>query len=104
MSIRIDGAKCIGCGKCIEVCPGNLLFRDEGQKACIRYPKDCWGCTACLKECRVGAIQYFLGPDIGGQGTYLYTRGDKDHLHWHFVREQGRETIISINRKEANKY
>ncbi|MDD7055845.1 MAG: 4Fe-4S binding protein, partial [Selenomonadaceae bacterium] len=26
MSIRIESAKCVGCGRCTDVCPGNLLF------------------------------------------------------------------------------
>jgi len=104
MSIRIDKEKCIGCGKCVQICPGNLLARNNERKCFIRYPRDCWGCTACLKECGVGAIQYFLGPDIGGTGSYLYTHEDKEMLHWHFVRGQGQEKVITIQKREANKY
>jgi adenylylsulfate reductase, subunit B len=103
MSIKIDKATCVACGKCLQVCPGNLLTADETKKAYIKFPQECWGCTACLKECRVGAIKYFLGADIGGKGTFLYTKVDKDCLHWHFIRPDG-EKVISINKKESNKY
>ena len=48
MSISIDKDKCIGCGKCRNVCPGTLIKMDENKKAYIKYPKDCWGCTSCI--------------------------------------------------------
>ena len=28
MSIRINQERCIGCGQCIDVCPGSLIDRD----------------------------------------------------------------------------
>ena len=52
MSVRILQNKCVGCGKCLSVCPGNLLKKGEDGKVHIRNIRDCWGCTACLKECR----------------------------------------------------
>ena len=63
MSIRIDKDKCIRCGKCIKVCPGSLIYKDEDKKAYIKYEDSCWGCTACLKECGSSAITYFLGRE-----------------------------------------
>lgn len=104
MSIRIDLEKCQGCWQCQKVCPGNLVYPDSTGKAQIRNPKDCWGCTACLKECQAGAIKYFLGPDIGGRGTYLYAVGSKDTLEWHFIKPQGKELVITVNKQESNKY
>lgn len=104
MSIRIDKDKCVSCGKCTDVCPGNLIYKDENKKAFIKYPRDCWGCTACLKECGVGAINYYLGADIGGKGGYLYTEKDKDYLYWHIVNKDGEKRVITINKKESNKY
>ncbi|MCB2294007.1 4Fe-4S dicluster domain-containing protein, partial [Clostridium algoriphilum] len=53
MSIKIDPQKCVGCGKCLQTCPGNLIFKKDDSKAFIKYPEECWGCTACLKECPV---------------------------------------------------
>lgn len=41
MSISIDQGKCIGCGRCHDVCPGTLIKINEGKKAFIKYPKDC---------------------------------------------------------------
>ena len=56
MSITIKRDVCIGCGKCRMVCPGSLLKADQDRKAYIAYPRDCWGCASCVKECPVNAI------------------------------------------------
>ena len=104
MSIRIIKDKCVACNKCIDVCPGSLIYKDEDKKMFIKYPKDCWGCTACLKQCNFGAIKYFLGADIGGEGGSLYTKDEGNYLHWHITDKLGKENIITIDKRESNKY
>ena len=78
MSIVIDKSKCIGCKRCRNVCPGSLIKTDENGKAYIKYPKDCWGCTSCIKECPAYAISFFLGSDIGVIGLYFYKNPEID--------------------------
>ena len=80
MSVRILQNKCVGCGKCLSVCPGNLLKKGEDGKVHIRNIRDCWGCTACLKECHTGAILYFLGADMGGMGSMLSVKEKGDDI------------------------
>lgn len=104
MSIKIDPEKCTGCGKCRNVCPGSLLYKDEAGKTVNRFPRDCWGCTACLKECRFGAISYFLGADMGGRGTILHTRDTGEKLNWVFIKPSGQEKVITVCRNKANQY
>ncbi|MFZ3100655.1 MAG: ferredoxin family protein [Desulfitobacteriaceae bacterium] len=104
MSIKISQQTCMGCGKCLDVCPGDLIQRDEAGKSYLKYPQDCWGCTSCLKECASGAIKYYLGADIGGLGGYLYTQKDKDRLHWYIRKADGEQVKVTINPKEANQY
>ncbi|MGN0682874.1 MAG: ferredoxin family protein [Oscillospiraceae bacterium] len=104
MSIAIDKLKCVGCGKCREVCPGTLIKIGEDKKAFIKYPKDCWGCTSCIKECPVHAIEFFLGADIGGMGSRVHTEKRGDLLCWVIERSDGHTTEIEINPKESNKY
>lgn len=53
MSIRIREDRCVGCGKCQEVCPGTLIQITD-KKAIMKYPKNCWGCVSCVKECKAG--------------------------------------------------
>ena len=82
MSIMIDKAKCKGCGMCTSVCPGSLIYQDSEKKAFIKYPKDCWGCASCIKECHFGAIALYLGADIGGMGSLMTVTdmGELSHL------------------------
>lgn len=103
MSIRINQNKCVGCNKCLKICPGNLIYKNELNKAYIKYEDSCWGCAACVKECGVEAIEYFLCEDIGGQGTYMTTKQNGEELLWKIYKDS---KIIEIrtSRKESNKY
>lgn len=103
MSIVIDKEACVGCGSCIEVCPGSLIFQEDG-KSYMKYPKECWGCTSCLKECEFDAISYYLGADIGGNGTTMKVREDKEKLHWRITKNNQEEETIVIDKKKANSY
>ena len=69
MSIVINKEKCAGCGQCSIVCPGSLIKMGEDKKAYMKYPKDCWGCSSCIKECKFEAIALYLGADMGGMGS-----------------------------------
>ncbi|MBQ8509419.1 MAG: 4Fe-4S binding protein [Clostridia bacterium] len=104
MSIAIDREKCIGCGKCRDVCPGTLIKIDAVKKAYIKYPKDCWGCTSCVKECPVYAIRFYLGADMGGLGSRLHIEKADGLLHWIIEKPDGNVSEIVTNPKESNKY
>ena len=104
MSISIDQSICIGCGKCHDVCPGTLIKINEQRKAFIKYPKDCWGCTSCIKECPVHAIRFFLGEDIVGKGSKVHTEKVNGLVRWIFELSDGSIKTIDIDPKESNKY
>jgi adenylylsulfate reductase, subunit B len=101
MSIMIDKAKCKGCGMCTSVCPGSLIYQDSEQKAFIKYPKDCWGCASCIKECHFGAIALYLGADIGGMGSLMTVKSAPDTLTWDIKKRDGSKEEILINKKES---
>ncbi|SIN95609.1 ferredoxin family protein [Fibrobacter sp. UWB11] len=104
MSINIDPNICIGCGRCHDVCPGTLIKINELKKAYIKYPKDCWGCTSCIKECPVHAIRFFLGEDIGGKGSKVHTEKVNGLIRWIVEFPDGSVKHIVIDPKESNKY
>ena len=93
MSVRILQNKCVGCGKCLSVCPGNLLKKGEDGKVHIRNIRDCWGCTACLKECH-----------MGGMGSMLSVKEKGDVRIWRVDSPDGETKTIEINMKDSNKY
>ncbi len=104
MSIAIDRDKCIGCGRCHDICPGTLIKLDSENRAYIKYPRDCWGCTSCLKECPVYAIRFYLGADIGGAGSLVHIEKQGDILSWVVDRADGAQITIEVDRRKSNNY
>ncbi|MDR3254740.1 MAG: ferredoxin family protein [Synergistaceae bacterium] len=105
MSIRIDEGVCTGCGLCVAVCPGSLITaKGLDGRAVINRPEDCWGCASCLKECAFGAISYFLGADIGGNGATMRVIVDGNVLDWVLTMSDGHTERIKVRRDEPNSY
>lgn len=104
MSIRIEPSHCIGCGKCVNICPGTLLKIDDDKKARIAYPECCWGCACCLKECPTDAISFFLGADIGGQGSIMQIERKANITKWIITKSDKQKIILETDSTKANKY
>ena len=60
VTLRLDAASCVGCGRCVEVCP-HAVFTVESGKARIRERDACMECGACARNCPSGAIA--VSPD-----------------------------------------
>jgi len=54
-SIEIDAA-CNGCGKCIEVCPRDVVVLEEGRAKATNI-LECSLCKLCTDACEAGAIK-----------------------------------------------
>jgi NAD-dependent dihydropyrimidine dehydrogenase PreA subunit len=54
-TLRLDQALCIGCGRCLEVCPHQVLSL-AGKKASVTELDACMECGACALNCPVKAI------------------------------------------------
>ncbi len=104
MSIVIKKEKCVGCRRCTQVCPGSLIKLDEEGMAYIKYPKDCWGCVSCVKECNSGAIDFYLGAEIGGRGGKMRVKRQGDMICWEIVRPDGEIKTIEMDRTKSNQY
>jgi NAD-dependent dihydropyrimidine dehydrogenase PreA subunit len=59
-TLSLDKEKCIGCGRCIEVCPHGVFSLDN-KKAGIKNKRYCMECGACSRNCPVEAIHVDAG-------------------------------------------
>lgn len=54
-TLKLDQPTCIGCGRCLEVCPHQVFSLAE-KKASIADLNACMECGACALNCPVKAI------------------------------------------------
>ena len=57
----VEESLCVGCGRCVNVCPGGVLSLNEQRKPVIQEFSEfgwdgCWQCEHCLAVCPKGAI------------------------------------------------
>ncbi|MFW5782560.1 MAG: 4Fe-4S binding protein [Candidatus Muiribacteriaceae bacterium] len=53
----IETDKCIGCGKCMSVCPAEPnVFMMKDDKSGVVHPESCIECGACVANCPVQCI------------------------------------------------
>jgi NAD-dependent dihydropyrimidine dehydrogenase PreA subunit len=60
VTLELDEGRCIGCGRCFEVCP-HQVFELHGKKARLADRDACMECGACAKNCPVAAIRVEAG-------------------------------------------
>jgi len=55
--------KCIGCARCVLVCPCDVIRMTDAEKpvAQARYPEDCMCCACCEDDCPADAI--YVSPE-----------------------------------------
>lgn len=104
MGAITDKTKCIGCGRCIDVCPGNLIRMDEERKAYLEYEEDCWSCASCIKECPVGAVYLRFPVEFGGVRADMHAKTNKNITEWEIERADGKRIVFITDTNEANKY
>lgn len=54
-TLKLNGDACVGCGRCMEVCPHGVFALREG-KAHIRDKDSCMECGACARNCPAHAL------------------------------------------------
>jgi NAD-dependent dihydropyrimidine dehydrogenase PreA subunit len=55
VTLALDIGKCIGCKRCVEVCP-HTVFAFAEAKASLQDRDACMECGACARNCPAGAI------------------------------------------------
>ncbi len=67
-NFSVNEATCVGCGLCLEACPGNMVGGDvlrlvDGRPVMVDQNKygwqGCWRCQHCLAACPTGSISIF---------------------------------------------
>lgn len=66
---RVDGSKCISCGKCKQICPMGNITMVDGRPT---WGKNCAMCMACYHVCPTHAINY--KNETRKKGQYLYCK------------------------------
>ena len=57
MPAQIDYHRCIGCKKCYDLCPLDVITWDKEMKLPkVTYEDECWHCGVCWAECPKRAI------------------------------------------------
>lgn len=99
MGLWIEREKCIGCGECVSICPGDLLFIDSEDKVVIREQRDCWDCMSCIKSCaQEGALTLKLPYSIADYGATLRPYMGKGSIRWVSIDQEGREEEFYLTR------
>ena len=48
---------CIGCGKCADICPMDVMYLDSNAgKSIILYPENCQSCGQCYLHCPTDSL------------------------------------------------
>ncbi len=60
VSLELNETACIGCGRCVEVCPHEVFVMESGRSR-IGSRDACMECGACASNCAAGAIRVQTG-------------------------------------------
>jgi len=73
--ITIDKSKCVGCGKCADVCPTQAIYL-VGKEVFVQEGL-CRACGACVEVCPKGAIT-MMTPSLSpypSRGNFIRPTG-----------------------------
>ncbi|NLU41027.1 MAG: 4Fe-4S binding protein [Firmicutes bacterium] len=79
VTLHLSAERCIGCGRCAEVCPHRVFSMNE-EKAQVDDRDRCMECGACAKNCPANAITVKAG--VGCAAAVMkswFTRSKPDY-------------------------
>lgn len=64
VTLSIDQARCVRCGKCAWVCPSGVLCQEEkGGQIQVRNEEECIACGHCVAVCAAEVIRHSAFPE-----------------------------------------
>lgn len=73
-TVVVDHDKCIGCGKCMQICPQAII--QKGSDGKVHIDQDhCMGCRFCKTKCESGALELKM------------TMPMRESIHEYFLKE-----------------
>ena len=75
-TLRLSADKCVGCGRCAEVCPHEVFIVEDG-KAALLDKNACIECGACAKNCPAEAISVETGVGCADAFIRGWIKGSK---------------------------
>jgi MinD superfamily P-loop ATPase len=97
----IVAEKCVGCGKCEEVCNFNAVNKNAADNTYTIDPIACEGCKVCVEFCPVDAIEF--KDAVNGRWFISDTRfGPMVHAKLG-IAEENSGKLVSLIRKEAKR-
>ena len=92
-------SKCDGCGKCVDICPSDILHLAPGQrKAFNMEPNYCWECYSCVKACPQHAIDVRGYADFAplNHKVTVLREEEKNAVSWKIVYRDGSKKEFSF--------
>jgi adenylylsulfate reductase subunit B len=84
---------CDGCGKCVELCPSDIMHIDPINRRAFNVEPDmCWECYTCVKYCPEHAIDVRGYADFAplGHGVTVLREPEKGAVSWKIKYRDGR--------------
>ncbi|MGL4667560.1 MAG: RnfABCDGE type electron transport complex subunit B [Saezia sp.] len=101
----IDEQWCIGCTKCIQVCPVDAIM-GSSKKMHIILEEHCTGCELCLPACPTDCIQLLptstLSPSPTGWAAWSQEQADNalKRYRLHSLKKKKRTTVLPLSKNE----
>ena len=95
--IMFFSKRCVGCGKCVEICPKNAAYIVDGKNVIDR--SICISCGFCVENCPVGALK-ISGRKISNDELFNIVLRDKDYYETSSggVTISGGEALLQIKK------